>query len=181
MKRRLVLIGALTILLVSAFAYYEATSFEVKDYFVTEGYSVKVFRNDQLQFPIYFKGLKTDIAFDETNPEKSKIIATIDATTVDTGNEMMTIHAKEANVLDTEKFPEIKFESSAIRKITKGYEVTGTLTMKGISKEITFPFTFDNDTFSGKFSILANDFNIARQGAVPSGEIKIELIVPVTK
>lgn len=180
MKKILFVIGALVILLTSAFVY-KATRFEVKDYFATEGYSVKVFRNAQTQFPIYFKGLKTDIAFDEKNPEKSRINAIIDATTVDTGNPSMTEHAKEPSVLDTEKFPEIKFESSTVRKTTTGYEVTGTLTMKGISKVITFPFTFENEMFSGNFSILAKDFNITREGAVPSGEIKIELIVPVRK
>ncbi len=182
MKRILLVISGLILLLVSAFACYQAVRPTVKeDHFVAEGYTVKVFRNAQLQFPIYFKGLKTSISFDEKNPGEAKIVATIDATTVETGNESMTAHAKEPNVLDTEKFPVIKFESSAVRKTTSGYEVTGKLTLKGIIKEITIPFTFENEIFSGKFSILAKDFNITREGAVPSGEIKIELTVPLSK
>ncbi len=188
MKRILIVSGVLVILIASAFTYYKVTYRKVaEDYSVNqygysvnkEGYSIKVFRN--AQGPIYFKGLITDISFDEAHPEKAKFVASIDATTVDTGNEIMNEHAREADVLDTEKFPVIVFESTAVGKATVGYEVTGKLKMKGITKEITFPFTFENETFSGKFTILAKDFNITRNGAVPSGEIRIELTIPVTK
>jgi polyisoprenoid-binding protein YceI len=188
MKRILVVAGVLVILLASAFTYYKITARKVnEDYSVNkngyavnkDGYSVKVFRN--AQGPIYFKGLITDIVFDEAHPESSRFVASIDASTVDTGNELMTAHAKEPEVLDTEKFPIIIFESTSVRKAAVGYEVTGKLKLKGITKEITFPFTFENETFSGNFSILAKDFNITRNGAVPSGEIKIELTIPVKR
>lgn len=119
--------------------------------------------------------------FDKAHPEKSKIKATIDDATVDTGVELMTAHAKEENVLHTDKFPVITFESRSIQKNNRGYETTGILTLKGITKEITFPFTFKDDTFIGSFTIAARDFNITREGAVPSGEIRVELTIPVTK
>jgi len=151
------------------------------DWKVKEGYTVKVFRNAQIQYPIYFKGLKADISFDQEHPEKSSIKATIDATTVDTGVALMTEHAKEESVLHTAKYPVITFQSNSVRKKDIAYEITGSLTMKGITKAVTFPFTFENETFVGAFSILAKDFNITRNGAVPSGEIKIELTIPVVK
>lgn len=176
MKGLKLITGALILLITSAFIFCQSHDWKVK-----EGYSVKVFRNAQIQFPIYFKGLKAQISFDQAHPEKSKIVASIDATTVETGNPSMTEHAKEANVLDVEKYPVITFESTSVRKTDSGYETTGNLTMKGITKEITFPFTFEKDTFIGMFPIMAKDFNINREGAVPSGEIKIELTIPVTK
>ena len=176
MKTVKLLAAALIIVVISACVAYQATDWKVK-----EGYSIKVFRNQQLQYPITFKGLKAEISFDQSKPENSKISATIDATTVDTGNESMTEHAKEPNVLDTEKFKVITFKSSSVKKTATGYEVTGNLTLKGITKQITFPFTFEKETFIGEFSIAANDFNINREGAVPSGQIRIELTIPVTK
>lgn len=178
MKKVKLLTSALVLLLLltSAFAWYQSADWKVK-----EGYSVKVFRNSQVQYPIFFKGLKAEISFDKDNPEKSKIRATIDATTVDTGVELMTAHAKEEDVLHTDKFPVITFESLSIRKNSSGYETTGNLTLKGITKEITFPFIFERDTFIGTFNIVAKDFNITREGAVPSGQIRIELTIPVTK
>ena len=175
MKAIKLLAGGLIMVLASAFVLYQSGDWKVK-----EGYSVKIFRNAQ-PYPIVFKGLKAEISFDKKNPEKSTIHAVIDATTVDTGNESMTAHAKEPSVLDTEKFPEITFKSSSIKKNSSGYEITGNLTLKGITKEITFPFTFEKDTFAGMFTIAASDFKITREGAVPSGEIRIELNIPVTK
>lgn len=169
-------IAAVALIAGSACITYQSTNWKVKD-----GYSVKVFRNAQVQFPIYFKGLKAEILFDKDHPDKSTIDATIDATTVDTGVELMTVHAKEEGILYTDRYPVITFKSTSIRKTGNGYETTGNLTLKGITKSITFPFTFDNDTFAGKFSILAKDFNINNENAVPSGEIKIELTIPVTK
>lgn len=168
--------GALMLVIVLACVRYQQVNWKVK-----EGYSVKVFRNAQLQYPIYFKGLKATISFDKEHPEKSTVSASIDATSVDTGVELMTAHAKEESVLHTDKFPVITFESRSIRKIASGYETTGILTMKGIAKEITFPFTFEQDIFMGKFTLSAKDFNITREGAVPSGLINIELTIPVTK
>lgn len=93
----------------------------------------------------------------------------------------MTEHAKEESMLHTAKYPVITFESNSVRKKDNVYEITGNLTMKGITKAMTFPFTFENDTFAGSFVIKAADFNITRNGAVPSGEIKIELTIPVVK
>lgn len=175
MKTAKLLTAALVIIIISACVAYQVTEWKVK-----EGYSVKVFRNQQ-NFPIYFKGLKAEILFDEKYPEKASISAIIDATTVETGNPSMTEHAREANVLDTEKFKEITFKSSSVKKTATAYEVTGNLTLKGITKQITFPFTFEKETFVGEFTITAADFNINREGAVPNGQIRIELNIPVTK
>ena len=172
--------GALIVLLASAFLMYRSTD-PYTDWKVKEGYTVKIFRNAQMQFPAFLKGLKAEISFDKEHPEKSKIHATVDATTIDMGNPVMTEHAKEEGILHTEKFPVITFESSSVRKTNTGYETTGNLTLKGITKEISFPFTFENDTFIGAFEITAKDFNINNSNAVPSGQIKIELMIPVTK
>ena len=147
---------------------------------VKEGYIIKVFRNDQLEYPIFFTGLQTSIWFEENKPESAKFSAAIEASSIQSGNEEMDAHAKEQTVLDAELFPLIVFESTSVKKIESGYEATGNLKMKGIIKEIKMPFVFRNDTFSGKFEIGANDFAITRDGA-SSGIIKIELTIPVTK
>src|SRR5262249_45029565 len=52
-------------------------------------------------------------------------------------------HLKSPDFFDVEKFPTITFKSSKI--VGKGkdvYDVTGTLTMHGVSKEVTLPVTF---------------------------------------
>jgi polyisoprenoid-binding protein YceI len=141
-----------------------------------------------------FKGLKTKIWFDETHPEKSKISATLDATSFNTGNYEMNAHAKEINALNTEKYPVITFVSTAVKRTgaTNAYEATGNLTLKGLTNEIKFPFTFDSkkdytdkfpfqfkETFQGRMTINPKDFNITRQGVM--SPLVIDLTVPITK
>lgn len=132
----------------------------------------------------FFKGLKADIQFDESAPEAAKISATIDATTVSTGFGMKNRHARSEEALDTDKYPTIAFTSTSVTKKGTGYEATGDLTLKGITKSIVLPFTFTNKAngqgiFRGGFTIAPKDFNLTRSG-VPD-EIKIDLTVPVNQ
>lgn len=74
---------------------------------------------------------------------KSPVRVTLDATSVFTNDEKRDGHLVSADFFDTEKFPEIVFESTAVK--SKGgddYEMTGNLTMKGITKEVTLDVEF---------------------------------------
>jgi len=118
-----------------------------------------------------------------------KITASIDATTINTGNNEMNAHAKEA--LNTALFPVITFVSTSITKTISGYEAIGNLTLKGITKTIKFPFYFDSkktlalfpfipkETFNGSFTIFPKDFSITRKGT--PDQVTISITIPVTK
>ena len=97
------------------------------------------------------KALKATLLFDEANPEKSKFSASIDVTGISTGSGMMDKHAKSESALDAEKFPTITFESSAVLKKPDGYHALGKLTLKGVTKEIVLPFTFEHKGEEGLF------------------------------
>ncbi len=178
MKLKL-LIGAVTILSASAFTFIVTVDWKVKKEYKIQFNPGKTFSQENSSSN-FFKGLKATISFDETNPEKSKIKATIDATTIDIGGlEKITAHAKEPNVLDADKFPLITFESTAITKSGTGYDAIGNLTIKGVTKEIKFPFSFEKETFVGGFTIATEDFNITRGNAWK--DVYIRLTIPVTK
>ena len=101
-----------------------------------------------------FKGLKAKIDFDEANPANSKISATIDATTVATGNFLKNSHAKDG--LGVDQYPTIKFESTSVAKKGAAYEAIGNLTLKDVTKQIVLPFTFTPDASGGVFVDNAN-------------------------
>jgi polyisoprenoid-binding protein YceI len=180
MKRAYVLLFSLAIL-VSAFC------FKPVFWKTTEKYEISAGSGSD-GGGIKFRGLKAVISFDEQDPSRSTIMATIDANTLEAGNKEMTAHAKEA--IDAKNFPEINFKSTAVKKTEKGYEATGDLTLKGITREIKFPFEFDskNDivkfpflpkqTFMGKMLIIPKEFGITR-GGTPN-ELFINISVPVT-
>jgi polyisoprenoid-binding protein YceI len=74
---------------------------------------------------------------------KSPIRVTLDATSIFTNDEKRDGHLMSADFFDTEKFPEIVFESTSVKnKGGDDYEMTGNLTMKGISKEVTLDVEF---------------------------------------
>ncbi len=83
------------------------------------------------------------ILVDEAKPEASSVEFTIKAASIDTGVERRDTDLRSANFFDVEKNPEITFKSSSVKMTSKDhYDVTGTLTMHGVAKQITLPVTF---------------------------------------
>jgi polyisoprenoid-binding protein YceI len=77
------------------------------------------------------------IQFDEANPDQSSVEVTIKTASIDTGVEMRDKDLRSTNFFDAEKFPEITFKSKSVKKNGENtFDVTGDLTMHGVSKEI---------------------------------------------
>jgi len=85
-----------------------------------------------------FNSFSGAIVADFANLDASSVEFVIDAASIDTRNEDRDKHLRSADFFDVEKFPEITFKSSKISKISDNtYAVAGTLTMRGVSKEVT--------------------------------------------
>jgi polyisoprenoid-binding protein YceI len=80
----------------------------------------------------------------EVDPKASPIVTgasvTIKTASIDTGVDKRDEHLRSADFFDAAKYPEIKFETKAIKKSDTGLTALGTLTIHGVSKEITLPF-----------------------------------------
>ena len=75
--------------------------------------------------------------FDEANPGKSSVQATIDAASVDTRVEMRDKDLRSSNFLDVGKYPTITFQSKKVEAVGQGkLKVTGDLTIHGVTKEV---------------------------------------------
>jgi polyisoprenoid-binding protein YceI len=69
---------------------------------------------------------------------------TADVKSVSTDNEMRDGHLQKPDMFDTEKFPQISFKSTSISKVdAKNYKLAGNLTMKGVTKPVTFDLTLN--------------------------------------
>jgi polyisoprenoid-binding protein YceI len=83
------------------------------------------------------------IQADPAKPEASSVEFTIKTASIDTNQPDRDKHLRSADFFDAEKFPEITFKSSKVTPAGKDkYDVTGTLTMHGVSKEVTLPVTY---------------------------------------
>jgi polyisoprenoid-binding protein YceI len=65
----------------------------------------------------------------------------IQAASINTDDANRDKHLRNADFFDVEKYPEITFKSTKIVPKGQGYEVTGSFTMHGVTKELTLPVT----------------------------------------
>jgi len=174
MKKSIFLLTAVVVIVASAFTFIASLDWKIAD-----KYSVKFEGGDPSG---EFTGLKGTIQFDETNLAASKFDCTVDVSSINTGNGMKNTHAVSDKWLDAAKYPVIRFTSKSISKTSAGFEAKGILDFHGVQKEITLPFTFVNNVFSGNFEVNRLDYNVntaePKHGA---SVLKVSLNVPVTK
>jgi polyisoprenoid-binding protein YceI len=84
-----------------------------------------------------FSGTTGDIDYDPAEPERASVRLAIPAANVDTGDEKRDAHLRSADFLDAERYPEIRFESRTVSRSGEGFQVTGDLTIKDVTKPVT--------------------------------------------
>jgi len=89
-----------------------------------------------------FEGLAGTIVFDPANLAGASFNVSVDAKSVDTDVEARDNHLRKEEYFDVEKYPKLSFRSTKITTTNKeGYLfMFGVITIKNISKEISFPF-----------------------------------------
>src|SRR5579884_742481 len=88
-----------------------------------------------------FAKFTADVHLDEDNVADSRASITIDAASVNTGNEDRDAHLRNADFFDVETYPEIRFVSTGARQIDDDeFELQGELTIKDTTKPVTVRF-----------------------------------------
>ena len=126
-------------------------------------------------------GISGTVSFDPENPGATTGKIVVATSSLMVPNSMQRGHMLGAQWLNAAKFPEISFESKEFKNVktdgnTTTADVTGTFTLKGISKELTVPvkLTYLKDKLGDRmpntkgdllvirasFSIKRGDFNI---------------------
>lgn len=90
-----------------------------------------------------FNKVNGSYVLDRANPGGSKFALNISVDSIDTNDAKRDVHLKSPDFFNASQFPVISFDSTkvAVEKSDKGtfYNVTGNLTMHGVTKEITLP------------------------------------------
>lgn len=78
-----------------------------------------------------------------SNPESSAVTVEFDAATIDTRVADRDAHLRGPDFLDAETYPTIRFASTAVSHVDGGtFRMTGDLTVRGVTKPITFDFHY---------------------------------------
>lgn len=152
------------------------------------GSNVKfVIRNFGINTGGTFNGLSGTITFDPANLAICNFEVSVESKTVDTDIEARDNHLRKTEYLDVEDFPKIVFKSTKVTKTNKAeyLYLFGNLTIKGVTKEVKFPFLYipkdDGYLFQGEFEINRRDFGVGSKSLSLSDDLKIDLSVLAKK
>ena len=144
-----------------------------------------------------FKDFAGMIHYDASDATKSTVEFTAKAESIDTGVAGRDNHLRSADFFEVAKFPEITFKSTKVEKKGNSYLLHGDFTMKGVTKQISFPFTIvgavKDNRGNTRFGIAAEtklnrrDYGINWGAAMANGglnvadEVAIELQLEAIK
>jgi polyisoprenoid-binding protein YceI len=138
-----------------------------------------------------FTNINGTIAFDENDPSKSSVNATVDTTTVDTGVAQRDGHLKSPDFFDVAKFPTMTFVSKSVAKSGDEYLVTGDLTLHGVTRSVVLHLEDPGKEqpgmdgkphrgFSASTTIHRQDFGLVWNGTLKSGDTVLSDDVKIT-
>ena len=148
-----------------------------------------------------FKDVKGTIEIDDENPDRSTVNVEIAAASIDTGTADRDGHLRSADFLDVENHPTITFRSKrvdgAARKEGDRFKMTGDLTIRGTTMEVTLESQYEGtgkDPWGGTrsgaratASIDRRDWGLKWNQALETGgilvanEVKIEVEVQAVR
>ncbi len=148
-------------------------------------------QHSQVDFGIKHMGISTvhgrfaikegSIDLDPANVTSSSVAATIDVTSVDTGEAARDGHLRSPDFFDTAKFPTATFKSTKITKTGEGYDVVGDLTLHGVTKPVTLHMEapskdqvgmdkMSHRGFTAATTLHRKDFGLTWNGTLQSGD-----------
>ena len=141
-----------------------------------------------------FEKTSGTVVFDPSDPAKTSIDATIDATTFNSRVQMRDNDVRSPHFLDVAKYPAITFKSTHTEVPGAGiFKITGDLTIHGVTKQVVLEVEAPSQSIQdpmGKGTrmganattkINRNDFGITTMPGIVGDEIQIVLDVELTR
>jgi polyisoprenoid-binding protein YceI len=145
----------------------------------------------------HFNELEGEIVTADGDPSRSSVTATIKAASIDTRAGQRDDHLRSADFLDAANFPELTFKSTRISGSGSELEVTGNLTIRGVTREVTLdvtnegagkdPWGGERIAFSATTKLDRREFGLTWNQAIESGgvlvgnDVKVSIDVQAVK
>jgi polyisoprenoid-binding protein YceI len=122
--------------------------------------------------------------FDAENPANSRAQLTITAASIDTRNADRDAHLRSNDFFDMDTHPQVTFVSTTVEKVdAETYQVTGDLTIKGVTKPVTIDFEFTGTAvdpfgntrlgFDGRATVNRKDWGVNWNAALEAGGVLV--------
>jgi polyisoprenoid-binding protein YceI len=171
MRNRVTTVALALLLALPALAAAAATTYNVDPVHSTVGFKVRHFVTS---VPGRFNDFAGTIVYDPGNPGASKVEFTVQAASLDTRNEKRDGHLKSADFFDVANHPTLTFKSKKVSGSADALQVTGDLTIRGVTKEVTVPVEVlgtmgTKAGFATEFKIDRQDYGVAWNRAAAGG------------
>jgi len=131
-----------------------------------------------------FNEFEGSAVLDGDDPADSTAKVTIKAGSIDTRNAQRDEHLRNNDFLDVASYPEITFASTGVRQTGEAeFELTGDLTIKGVTNPVTIPFTYEGSAtdpfgnlrvgFEGSVTINRKDFGVTWNATLETGGVLV--------
>ena len=131
-----------------------------------------------------FNEFEAAVVLDGDDPSRSSASVTIAVDSIDTRNEQRDAHLRSNDFLDLENHPQITFVSTSARRVDDAtFELTGDLTIKGVTRPVTVAFEYEGAAkdpygnlrvgFEGSATISRKDFGITWNAALETGGVLV--------
>jgi polyisoprenoid-binding protein YceI len=132
-----------------------------------------------------FNNVSGKFTIDKDDPGKSSLEATIKADSIDTAQPARDKHLRSPDFFNVAQFPEITFKTTSVKAADGGYELTGDLTLHGVTKSVVFTLKggktaeFPRGTqrigFTAAVTLKRTDFGMDKFIPAVSDEVPIEI------
>ena len=128
----------------------------------------------------HFDKVAAEVIFDANNLDKSKIFATVQVSSLNSGIGMRDKHLKGDGYFDAEKYPVISLVTTKITKTDNGYLGTFNLTIKAVTQSIQLPFTVMSngntlDFQTTEFSVDRLTYGVGKSSITLSNTVNISI------
>jgi polyisoprenoid-binding protein YceI len=131
-----------------------------------------------------FNDFEGTLTLDGNNPAASNVQVVAKVASIDTRNEQRDGHLRTNDFLDADTYPEITFTSTAVNHAGgNDFEVTGDLTIKGVTKSIVLPLEFQGSAtdpfgnqrigFEGTTQVERSDYGVSFNAALETGGVLV--------
>lgn len=137
-----------------------------------------------------FTNFNANLDYDAESPAASSVEVTIDAASIDTRQEQRDNHLKSEDFLHVEEHPEITFTSSSMTATEGGFDITGDLTIRGVTNEVVLPVEVAGPIsdssgrqrlgVSGELTIDRNDYEVAWSRLLEGGGLVVGNDIKIT-
>ena len=138
----------------------------------------------------YFKIFDGTVEHSKPDFSDAKINFTVDVNSINTDNENRDKHLKSDDFFNAEKFPQMKFESTSFTPLGNNkYKLVGNLTIRDVTKPITFDVTYGGSAnmgnmvksgFKAKGTINRFDYGLKWDKATEAGGLVVGKDVDIT-